>query len=165
MKFLLLITLLINVSYAKIIELSLDDKNKTGLIVFDINRDIDLVMKDILNLEAYPQNIEDVKKLTIYESSRNKIKAQIHISTFFIDFDNNVIHDIDKKNYTITWHLDGSKKNYFLVMQGSWKLKKIKEGTRVYYKNHLEFKTWVPGFFESYLLKKGILKSTQWLDK
>ena len=133
------------------------------MIIFDVDKDIDTVMQEILNFKAYPKKIEDVDKVLIYSNTNKTVKAKIFISTFFIDFDNNVIHDIDRKNYTLKWHLDESKENYFAKMQGYWKLKKIDDSTRVFYYNKLVFKSWVPAFIESYLFKNGLFKSTQWL--
>ena len=138
-------------------------ENKSGTIVFDIAEDKNIVMQKILNFQHYPQNIEDVSKIEIYEKNAQTIKAHIFIDTFFIGFDNYVIHKIDKKNYKVSWHLDSSKENYFAQMQGYWKLQSIENKTRVFYHNKLSFKSWIPEFIESYLFEKGLFKSTQWI--
>lgn len=140
-----------------------DSKNNNGMIIFDVDKDIDKVMDSILDLNSYPENIDDVGKVEIYSNSLNEVKAKIFIDTFFIDFHNYVIHDIDREKYSVKWHLDNKYKNYFAKMQGYWKLKKIGNKTRVFYFNDLEFKSWVPSFLKSYLFKKGLFKSTQWL--
>ena len=120
-------------------------------------------MNKVLKFGTYPQKIEDVANVEIYLNSYDKVNARIFIDTFFINFDNYVIHDIDRANHTIKWHLDNEKENYFAKMQGYWKFTKVGEYTRVFYYNKLELKSWIPSFLESYLLEKGLFKSTQWL--
>ena len=134
-----------------------------GMIIFDINKSIDTVMQQIVNLEAYPSQIEDVDNVIIYSKQKNIIKAKIFISTFFIDFHNSVIHTIDMDKHTMHWDLDDKEDNYFYKMNGSWQLKRVNNKTRVSYINHLEFKSWIPSFIEDYLFEKGLFKSTQWL--
>lgn len=179
MKYILAMILLISALYAQNFILSseqlkvlktqkyiinTDRKNNSGMIVFDVKKNINNVMRNVLNLSAYPQNIEDVADIEIYFNSYDKVNARIYINTFLFSFDNHVIHDIDRINHTIKWHLDDKKENYFKKMQGYWKFKKIGDYTRVYYYNKLEFKHWIPSFLESYLFEKGLLKSTQWLN-
>jgi ribosome-associated toxin RatA of RatAB toxin-antitoxin module len=140
-----------------------DLADKSGTIVFDVDEDEESVMQKILNFDEYPKNIADVAKIKIYFYQENLIKAHIFIETFFINFDNYVIHDIDLKQHKISWYLDSTKENYFAKMQGYWKLKKVGKKTRIFYHNKLAFKSWIPSFIESYLFEKGLFKSTQWI--
>jgi ribosome-associated toxin RatA of RatAB toxin-antitoxin module len=142
-----------------------DKINKTGFISFDVNRDIDKVFYDIINLKNYPKLINDVAKVDIYEKDKNIVKAKIFIESFFINFHNSVIHTIIKNKYTVKWTLDKTQDNdnYFSKMDGYWVLKRINNKTRIFYSNDLEFKSWVPGFLENYLFEKGLMESTSWL--
>lgn len=140
-----------------------DRENKSGMIIFDVKKDIYEVMNNVLNLSAYPQKIDDVANVEIYLNSYNKVNARIFIDTFFVGFDNHVIHDINRADYTVKWHLDDEKENYFAKMQGYWKFKRVGKNTRVFYFNQLKFKSWIPSFLESYLFEEGLFKSTQWL--
>ena len=144
--------------------ITVDKESGTGTITFTVDKNIDKVMQEILNLQDYPQKIEDVEKVDIYFSSQNKYNATIYISSFFIDFQNSVTHEIDRYNHTVKWHLDETKENYFKEMNGFWKLEKIDDNiTQVRYQNQLKFKGWIPSFLENYLLEKGLRKSTRWL--
>ena len=142
-----------------------DKINKTGFISFDVNRSIDKVFYDILNLKNYPKLINDVAKVNIYEKDKNIVKAKIFIESFFINFHNSVIHTIIKNKYTVKWTLDKTQDddNYFSKMDGYWVLKRVDNKTRIFYSNDLEFKSWVPGFLENYLFEKGLMESTSWL--
>jgi len=142
-----------------------DKINKTGFISFDVDRSIDKVFYDILNLKNYPKLINDVAKVNIYEKDKNIVKAKIFIESFFINFHNSVIHTIIKNKYTVKWTLDKTQDNdnYFSKMDGYWVLKRVDNKTRIFYSNDLEFKSWVPGFLENYLFEKGLIESTSWL--
>jgi len=143
-----------------------DIEHKSGTIVFDVNKPIDSLMYKIIDLDTYPQKIEDVEKVEIYSYSEDVVKAQIFIDTFFIGFNNYVIHDIDENNYMVKWKLDDTKENYFANMQGYWKLIELDEmNTRVFYHNQLTFKNWIPEFIEAYLFEEALLTSTQWIKK
>lgn len=143
-----------------------DKIKKTGFISFDINRDIDAVYSDIINLSKYPLKIEDVSKVDIYSQSGRIVKATIYIDTFLIDFHNSIVHFIDKNNYTVKWHLDNKyEDNYFSKMDGYWFLKRVDNKTRIFYANDLGFKGWVPSFLEDYLFEKGLKESTFWLKE
>jgi ribosome-associated toxin RatA of RatAB toxin-antitoxin module len=142
-----------------------DKVNRTGFISFDVNRSIDDVFNDIVNLQNYPELIKDVAKVDIYETNNNIVKAKIFIESFFINFHNSVIHTIVKNKYTVKWTLDKTQDNdnYFSKMDGYWVLKRVNNKTRIFYSNDLEFKSWVPGFLENYLFEKGLVESTSWL--
>jgi hypothetical protein len=142
-----------------------DRVNKTGFIAFDVNRSIDDVFNDIINLVQYPIRIKDVSRVDIYDKYNNIVKAKIFIESFFIDFHNSVIHTILRDKYTVRWTLDkkDDKENYFAKMDGYWILKTVNNKTRIFYSNDLEFKSWVPGFLENYLFEKGLKESTSWL--
>jgi ribosome-associated toxin RatA of RatAB toxin-antitoxin module len=142
-----------------------DKVNKTGFISFDVNRSIDDVFNDIVNLQNYPELIKDVAKVDIYETNNNIVKAKIFIESFFINFHNSVIHTIIKNKYTVKWTLDKTQDNdnYFSKMDGYWVLKRVNNKTRIFYSNDLEFKSWVPSFLENYLFEKGLVESTSWL--
>ena len=142
-----------------------DKINKTGFISFDVNRSIDKVFDDIINLKNYPKLINDVAQVDIYEKDNNIVKAKIFIESFFINFHNSVIHTIIKNKYTVKWTLDKTQDNdnYFSKMDGYWVLKRVNNKTRIFYSNDLEFKSWVPGFLENYLFEKGLMESTSWL--
>jgi len=142
-----------------------DKVNKTGFISFDVNRSIDDVFNDIVNLQNYPELIKDVAKVDIYETNNNIVKAKIFIESFFINFHNSVIHTIIKNKYTVKWTLDKTQDNdnYFSKMDGYWVLKRVNNKTRIFYSNDLEFKSWVPSFLENYLFEKGLIESTSWL--
>jgi ribosome-associated toxin RatA of RatAB toxin-antitoxin module len=142
-----------------------DKINKTGFISFDVNRSIDDVFYDIVNLENYPNLINDVAEINIYEKNNDIVKAKIFIESFFINFHNSVIHTIIKDKYTVTWTLDKTQDddNYFSKMDGYWVLKRVDNKTRIFYSNDLEFKSWVPSFLENYLFEKGLIESTSWL--
>lgn len=138
-------------------------EDKSGMIVFDISRDIDEVMDDVINFREYSKKIDDIEKVEIYFESEEVISARIFVSTFLLDFNNHVIHEIDREKHTMSWHLDEKKENYFKVMDGSWRFEKVNNKTRVYYFNHIEFKQWAPKFLEEYLLEKGLYKATEWI--
>jgi len=142
-----------------------DKINKTSFISFDVNRSIDKVFDDIINLKNYPKLINDVAQVDIYEKDNNIVKAKIFIESFFINFHNSVIHTIIKNKYTVKWTLDKTQDNdnYFSKMDGYWVLKRVNNKTRIFYSNDLEFKSWVPGFLENYLFEKGLMESTSWL--
>jgi len=97
-----------------------DLENKTGFISFDVDKNINLVMDEIIDLKSYSTKINDVSKVDIYESFDHIVKAEIFIDNFFISFSNKVIHYISKNNYEVTWNLDSinSKNNYFSKMDG-----------------------------------------------
>lgn len=138
-------------------------EQKSGLIVFDLDKGIKTLMQEITDFTQYPEKIDDIGKIDIYANDSKVIKARIFIESFFIDFDNYVVHEIDEEKHTMKWHLDETKENYFAQMNGYWKFKKVGNKTRIYYYNQLKFKQWVPKFIESYLLEKGLFKATNWV--
>jgi ribosome-associated toxin RatA of RatAB toxin-antitoxin module len=145
--------------------LTKNEADKSGLIIFDLNADINTVMNYIVDFEAYPKYINDIKKVSIYHQSKHHIDATFYVSTFFIDFQNHVSHRINKQKYSVYWQLDKSKKSYLSKMEGYWKLKTLGNKTRVYYYNQLTFDLWIPSFVESYLFEQGLFASTEWLKK
>lgn len=161
MKIIAAFLLLLQLTYADII--TLDEASGTGKIVFNVDKNIEKVMQEILDLESYPKKIEDVEKVEIYFTSTTQVNAKVYISSFFIDFHNSVVHEIDRKNHIVKWHLDKDEENYFKKMQGFWALKDINNTTQVTYQNQLKFKGWIPSFFKTYLLEKGLNKSTMWI--
>jgi len=140
-----------------------DRVNKSGMIVFDSSREIGELMDDVINFKEYPNKIDDIEKVNIYYSDSKVLKVRVFIGTFFLDFNNYVVHEIDRKNHIMRWHLDETKENYFKEMKGSWRFEKVGDKTRVYYSNHIEFKQWAPKFLEDYLLEKGVFQATDWL--
>jgi ribosome-associated toxin RatA of RatAB toxin-antitoxin module len=145
-----------------------DIKTNTGFISFDVDKNINQVFKEITNLNSYSDKIDDVSKVNIYNQTETRLKATIYIDNFFIRFSNSVVHNIDKINFTVRWHLDEKYKdeNYFEQMNGYWKLKQIDENTtRIFYSNNLVFKSWIPQFIKEYLFQKGLFSSTYWLKQ
>jgi ribosome-associated toxin RatA of RatAB toxin-antitoxin module len=182
-QIIIFLSLVFNNLFAKNITLNKDDlaelknnsyvikrdlENKTGFISFDVEKNITAIMNEIVNLEKYPNKIDDVSQVNIYSQTPYTIKAEIFIDNFFISFSNNVIHYIDYDSFFIKWNLDEdyNKQNYFKAMNGYWKLKKIDSNTtRIFYSNNLEFKSWIPSFIEDYLFEKGLFESTYWLKE
>jgi len=148
--------------------LSVDEVTQKGFIVFYVNENIDSVFNKLIDFNSYPKHIDDVDKVVIYYQDAHTIKSHIFVATFFISFSNWVVHNINKKTHTITWHLDDdySESNYFKTMDGIWRLSKINQNkTMVYYSTNLEFKAYIPDFIKDILSKHGLSKATLWLRK
>jgi ribosome-associated toxin RatA of RatAB toxin-antitoxin module len=164
MKTFVLLAFFLKLCFAQEI-ITLNKETGTGSISFQVEKNKEILMREILKLKAYPQKIDNVAKVEIYYSSPTQVNAVIYIDTFFIDFHNYVVHFIDRDKFRVTWHLDDTQENYFKAMDGSWVLEGDGNITQVTYTNHLEFKGWIPSFMENYLLEKGLKKSTEWLRK
>ena len=145
--------------------LKLSPNNNTGTIVFDVNEDIDRVFNKIIDFKRYPNLIDEIEKVDVYQTQANIVKVNFYVSEFFISFNNHVIHQINPQNHSVTWTLDPNKKNYFKQMNGAWHLQRVNNKTRVFYSNQLVFDGWAPSFLKNYLFESGLVDSTKWLRK
>jgi ribosome-associated toxin RatA of RatAB toxin-antitoxin module len=148
------------ISYVKKIK-----KTYTGYTILDVKGNIDDVFEDIINFDKYPDRISKVDKAKIYEVNNNIVKVQLTFAGFLLTLNNYFEHKIDKQKHIMTWHIDKDKKSQLLdISNGKWKLQKIsKNKIRVFYKNEILVKSWIPNILVNYMLKSSAIDATKWL--
>jgi ribosome-associated toxin RatA of RatAB toxin-antitoxin module len=137
----------------------------TGYTILDVKGNIDDVFEEIIDFSKYPDLISKVDKAKIYEVHNNIVKVQFTFSGFLLTLDNCFEHKINKQKHIMTWHIDKDRKSQFLdISNGEWRLQKIgKNKTRIFYKNEILVKSWIPNILVNYMLEGSAVDATKWL--
>lgn len=142
-----------------------------AFVVQDIEADPSICMKFIKEIQHYDKYVKSVRKVTLYDSSKDimgieKTKATYDVAVFGIKFRYFMIHTFNPRLNTFTWTLDYSRNSDFDDNVGHWQVMKHphKAGwSRVLYSCQVKLFSWVPGVVVNFLTKTALLEATRWV--
>ena len=142
-----------------------------AFVVQDIEADPAICMNFIKDIQNYHKYVKSVKKVTIYEKSKDfmgneKMKATYDVAVFGIKFRYFMIHTFNPRLNTFTWTLDYSRSSDFDDNVGHWQVVRhpSKAGcSRVLYSCQIKLFSWVPGVVVNFLTKTALIEATRWV--
>ena len=137
-----------------------------GLAVQDIAASPDVVWGRILDFDRYPQMIDNVKEIEVYDKGTDRIKVRFVIGQFGLHLEYFIDHIVEREKGFMTWTLDYDKKSELDDSVGYWYVEAHpteKAHTRLYYSVDVRMSGWVPGFVQDLVRDEGLVRATRWV--
>ncbi|MCA9491084.1 MAG: SRPBCC family protein [Myxococcales bacterium] len=139
-----------------------------GVAIQDIHADPDVVWGRILDFDAYPRMVDNVKSTSVYERSGEHLKVAFVIGAPMVSIEYYIDHVLRKDEGWMTWRLDYARHSDFDDTVGFWRVAALpdKPGwTRVVYSVELKASGWVPAPLENAFATMGLNKATSWVKR
>jgi len=149
------------------------DSGGRGTAVCDIKAPRETVMKVVTNFDRYAGRLAQCTYSRVYGSSplnrktgTENIKVHMKLWGFVKTFNCFYDHTVTPKDFTVTWHLDPTKKSDFEDVQGQWYVGEHPKGgdwTRVWYTAEVALPKWIPRNVVELLCRTGGMKALQFV--
>ena len=145
-----------------------NDASGRGVAVQDVHASPEVVWGRILDFDAYPRMVDNVKSTSVYERSGDHLKVAFVIGAPMISIEYYVDHVLNQADGWMTWRLDYARHSDFDDTVGFWRVAALpdKPGwTRVVYSVELKASGWVPAPLENAFASMGLNKATSWVKR
>lgn len=103
------------------------------------------VRRILSDFDAYPDMVDDVTAVDVYERSEGLVAVDVHFRVLFLRLRNALVHELGDS--CITWRLDdrNGSSTLFVVNSGRWSWRAHADGTLLFYQARILPRFWTPG--------------------
>ena len=146
---------------------------KTGdggraVAVQDIHASPEIIWDRILDYPAYPEMVDNVHEIEIYERSGDRLKVRFVIGALLMSMEYYIEHVVRTDEGWETWTLDYSRESDLDDSVGFWRVEALPERpgySRVFYSVEVFPRGWIPGPIEDFVTDRGLTKATDWVKR
>ncbi|TNE90087.1 MAG: hypothetical protein EP330_09675 [Deltaproteobacteria bacterium] len=144
------------------------DGGGRGMAIQDIHATPDVIWSKITAYAKYPEYVDEVSECEVYDKAGDHIKARFVLNAFLMTIEYYVDHTYKPDQGFMTWTLDYTRSSDLDDSVGYWRVEPhpTKEGwSRLYYSVDVRVSGWVPKAIETLVVKKGLVKATEWVKR
>ena len=143
---------------------------KRAVAIFPVNASADNIWNVIRAFHSYPDWIDSVSAIEIYQQKDNIVSAKYTANHFIAgEIIWHTKHDYptdhNKRNWG-TWTLDANRVSDIKESVGFWRVIPISDAPSqhyVFYSAEIRLKGKIPDFIESIVINKGLKEASQWV--